>query len=302
MLSNAVDYNLIEAKDMCEEKTKTMKIKLARLAATLCLSLSFIPCLSAQDSLDDLKFTKPSFTRNELNNAMEDPDYFTIDPASIKTTILEVREEPNRSYVKMNEISDPKYDLLVTLDSLINIASKVWKIVVDNAPQVNIDTKYAVAYPQGITSASQLEKWTKPLSYVYGFSAKNLYGVKTIDVEYKAIYTYGGSYKGKGRFLTAVTIIPTKVNVSWGYRFAMTASVPDSTITNVGTNTNPVAAMQLKLLWKISTALKESDGASVYYMQGDGYFEEIASPFSKTPKIEDLTSALPLIGGAKIFE
>ncbi|MCX5785495.1 MAG: hypothetical protein NTX59_07385 [Elusimicrobia bacterium] len=291
-----------------------MKIKLAKLAAVLFLSLSLVQFLSAAESAigqrqaqnnggeDKQGFTAPVFTKNEVDYAKTDPAYFTIDTSTIKVTLREVKEEPNMSYVNMNEISSENKDILVTIDSIINIASKIWKIIADNAPVVNIDTKYAVAYPEGITSATQLAQWSKPKSYVYGFYAQNLYGSKMIDVEYKATYTYGGNYKGVGKFLTAVTVVPTKVNVGWGYRFSMNASVPDSTITNVGTDKNPIAAMQLKLLWKMSTVLKESDGTSVYYVQGDGYFDEIASPFSRAVKIEDLNSASPLLEGKKIFE
>ena len=281
-----------------------MKIKLAGFAAVLSLSFVFIPLLSAQGSggQDKVQFSTPVFTRDEIESSKTDPKYFTIDPASIKITLREVKEEPDMSYVKMNEVSADKDGILVTIDSIVNLASKIWKIICDNAPVVNIDTQYAVAYPQGITSAAQLAQWSRPKSYVYGFYAQNLYGAKMIDVEYKAIYTYGGSYKGVGKFLTAVTVVPTKVSVGWGYRFSMNASVPDSTITNVGTDTNPIAAMQLKLLWKMSTVLKESDGASIYYVQGDGYFKEIASPFAKAAKIEDLNSARPLLEGKKIFE
>jgi hypothetical protein len=97
-------------------------------------------------------------------------------------------------------------------------------------------------------------------------------------------------------------VIPTRVDVGWGYRFSMNASVPDSTITNVGTSANPVAAMQLTLSWKISTVIKDSNGTSVYYVQGDGYYKEIASPFFKPAKIEDINSARPLFLGEKIFE
>jgi hypothetical protein len=48
----------------------------------------------------------------------------------------------------------------------------------------------------------------------------------------------------------------------------------------VGASTAPVAALQLKLTWKISTPLKSDSGTNIYFMQGDGIFEEIASPFA----------------------
>jgi hypothetical protein len=123
-----------------------------------------------------------------------------------------------------------------------------------------------------------------------------------IDCEYKVTFTYNGAYQGKGKFLTAVSVVPTKVTVGWGYNFYMSASVPDSTITNVGTDKNPIAAMQLKLAWKTATVIKEVDGTSVYYVQGDGYFEEIANPWKAQGKaMEEVNSAAPLLDTAKTF-
>lgn len=241
---------------------------------------------------------KSRFTSSEEDLARTYPKSYTINPDSVRVTLLEVIDEPDMNYVKLQE--QPPKDLngvLVTIEKIVNIASKVWKIISDNAPVVNIDTKYATAYPQGITSAAQLANWSRPRSYVYGFYAENLYGSTTIDVKYKVTYTYNGSYKGKGKYLTAVTVVPEKVQVSWGYRFHMSAQVPDSTIANVGSEADPKAAMQLKLNWTMATVLKEVDGTSVYYVEGDGYYEEIASPW-KTPASIEAAAPLLAEGGA----
>ena len=244
----------------------------------------------------------PVFTKYEKDMAKTYPEYFTINPKSVKVTLLSVTEEPDMSYVKLAE--QPPKDLagvLVSIDQIVKIASKIWQIVKDNVPVVNIDTKYATAYPQGITAASQLSQWSKPKSYTYGFYAENLYGSVMIDCKYKFSYTYNGSYKGKGKYLTGVAVIPKVADVGWGYKFYMSASVPDSTITNTGTDTDPVAAMQMKLTWKMATVLKESNGTSVYYVQGDGFFEEIANPWKQQLQAEDVEAARPLLDPAKVF-
>jgi hypothetical protein len=103
-----------------------------------------------------------------------------------------------------------------------------------------------------------------------------------IDVKYQVEMTYGGSYKGKGRYLTGVTVAPLKVDVAWGYKFSMDATVPS--VTNVGTSDDPVAALLADLHWQISTTLKDSQGTAVYYMQGTGAFREIGGPFSAASK------------------
>ncbi|MBI4802050.1 MAG: hypothetical protein HY796_05965 [Elusimicrobia bacterium] len=270
----------------------------ALLAASL---FFFITPVYAQHSDENpLKDDKSDFDRYEIETAAKYPEYFTINPASIRITIEEVTEEKDWSYLGPEKASAG--ETLVIIDQIVNIASKIWQIIKQNAPVSHIDVKYASAVPEGITAWNQLTEWKKPKTYVYGFYAENIYGLTMVDVKYKVVYTYGGKYKGQGYYLTGVTVTPTVVDVGWGYRFSLGASVPDSTITNIGTATNPVAALQLKLTWKISTVMKDVTGTSVYYIQGDGYFEEIASPFTvkAAPKLEGVSSARPLLRVSEI--
>ncbi|HBB66878.1 MAG: hypothetical protein A2X28_10230 [Elusimicrobia bacterium GWA2_56_46] len=257
----------------------------------------------AEESIQELfRNDKADFRASEKLSAQRDPKAYTIDPASVRITRLAAAEEKDLSYLAP-VVSDVGGSLVV-IDQIINIASKVWNIIQQNAPVVNINTQYAAAVPQGITSWNQLSEWKKPKSYIYGFRAKNLYGMSVVDVKYKVIFTPGGKYQGKGRYLTGVTVVPTKVNVSWGYRFSLAAQVPDSTVINEGSGEDPLASLQLKTAWRISTAIKSFDGASVYYIRGDGGFEEIANPFSvKEVKMEDVESAAPLLlDPAGVFE
>ena len=284
-----------------------MKLYLSSFCAVFSLLISLSqPALYAQaiEDLDEKPVAQdtPVFTKYEADLARTYPDYFTINPDTVRLELLEVKEEPDMSYVKMSET--PPKDLntvLVSIDTIINIAAKVWHIIQANVPVANIDTKYATAYPQGVTAASQLAQWAKPKSYVYGFYAENLYGGVMIDCKYKVSFAYNGAYKGVGKYLTGVNVTPTVASVAWGYKFYMSASVPDSTVTNVGTDKDPVAAMQMKLTWKMATYIKEVNGTSIYYVQGDGYYNEIANPWKVQPKIEDVEAAAPLLAPEEVF-
>lgn len=278
-----------------------MKVYLSSFSALCAIAFALPPAsVFAQDLVErQTPADSPEYSSSEKELARTYPGYFTVNKDSIKVTLESVTEEPDMTYVRLQEA--PPKDLagvIVSIEKIVNIASKIWDIVKDNAPAVNIDTKYATAYPEGITSAAQLASWSRPKTYTYGFYAENLYGSVMIDCKYKFSYTYNGAYKGKGKFLTGVAVIPNKVTAGWGYKFTMNAAVPDSTIANVGTDADPVASMQMKLNWKMSTVLKVVEGTSVYYLQGDGYFEEIASPWSKKDekKLEDVRAAAPLLG------
>lgn len=232
-------------------------------------------------------FGKAEFTASERRAAERDPARFTIDPASVKTELVakHVTAQPAE-----------QRGAIGTVWTIINIANKIWKLVERNAPVVGVETKYAAAVPEQVYSPNELSEWLGPETYEYRFVAKNLYGAKAVSVNYKVVFNYGGKYDGKGAFLTGVTIIPGAIDVSWGYKLFMNAFVADTTITNIGTMEDPVAAMQLKLSSRISTVLKHWEGNNVYLVAGDGRFKEIVSPFDKTA--DDVAAAKPLAAGA----
>ncbi|KAF0124438.1 MAG: hypothetical protein FD189_2398 [Elusimicrobia bacterium] len=248
------------------------------------------------------------FSESERKAAQRNPDYYTINPASVRLVRIAEGEDPDLLEKQRKAAQSGAGESLVLIEKIINIAEKIWAIIERNAPVVNITTQYATAVPDGIKSWTHLQNWSRPRTYTYGFYADNLYGVTVLDVKYKVAYSYGGNYKGKGKYLTGVTVIPEKVDLAWGYKFSMTAQVPDSTVVNIGTHADPHAALQLKLNWRISTPIKSSDGTSVYYIQGNGGFAEIASPWKAADaSFDDMDvtgyqAAAPLAPGSKIFE
>jgi hypothetical protein len=286
-------------------RKKKMKILSKILATSLLVSLpGFTQAQSTTVQSTDTNLTR-NFTHEEMKIAQSDPKAYQIDPLSIR--IVKLKEEKLEGYGIQTTMDDfmTKDEDLVMIDKIVNIAIKIWGLIKDNAPVVNISSKYATAVPQGIASWVNLTNWEGPKAYTYGFYAKNLYGVEVINVRYKVIYMYGGDYKGKGKYLTGVSIVPEIVDVAWAYRFDLNAQVPDSTIANVGSSENPMASMQLKLSWTIATMIKESQGTSIYYIRGDGLMQEIASPFkAEVVKMEDVEAAKVLVSDNmnKIFE
>jgi len=162
------------------------------------------------------------------------------------------------------------------LDRIVNLAEKVINIIKEGQPVVDISTNYANAIPQGITHWTQMQGWSSPEVKGYRITMKNLYGIKVADIVYQVHYTYGGNVGGKGHFLTGVTVEPVSVSTAWGYTLNMTAEVPDSTIANVGSSADPIAAMQLQLKYKVHTIIKDMQGKDIFYIRGDGQFKRLA--------------------------
>lgn len=237
---------------------------------------------------------KPYFTQDEVSAAKYDPLRFTIDPASVKVELM--------SHTPAVVTEAPK-GAIGTIVDIINIASKIWGIIKQNAPVVDVETKYAAAVPRGATAPNQLCEWKGPETYEYKFHAKNLYGMETVAVSYKVLFAYGGKWENKGNYLTGVTVVPGSIKVSWGYKLSMSAFVADTTIINTGTYENPMAAMQLKLSSKIASVLKEWNGESVYLISGDGKLKEIVSPFPQpvAAPVPPIQPAPPIFNPATVF-
>lgn len=233
-------------------------------------------------SLMIIMITVPAWSQfhpDELKAAQKDPKMYTLDETTIHITKVGPTVSPT-------DIPSPKGggggigDTIPVLDQMINLGQKIWKIIADNKPVVDVKTQYATALPKGLTGWQDIGGWHPPVGTIYEMEAKNAYGMRMIHLRYQVLRTYGGSYQGKGKYLTAVTVEPLLVETGWGYHFSMDASVPDSSIVNVGTSQDPVAGMMATLNWHISTVIKDAQGQGLYFLQGDGAFKEIGGPFS----------------------
>jgi len=246
-------------------------------------------------SLLIIMITVPAWSQfhpDELKAAQKDPKMYTLDESSIRITKVGPTVSPS-------DIPSPGNgggigDAIPVLDQMINIGQKIWKIIADNKPVVDVKTQYATALPKGLSGWTDLGGWHPPVGTIYEMEAKNAYGMQMIHLRYQVLRTYGGSYQGKGRYLTAVTVEPLLVEVGWGYHFSMDATVPDSSIVNVGTSADPVAGMMATLNWHISTVIKDSQGQGLYYLQGDGGYKEVGGPFGS----ESLNKAKSTVAAA----
>jgi len=215
---------------------------------------------------------------------VNDPRYFAVDESSI--VIEEIKEAgslPAQAAAQDGRI----VEVIAALDNIVNLFEKIWNIIEKNQPVVNITTNYANAVPYGTTHWAQLQGWSRPGRKKYGFSMKNGFGSEVVKVVYQVHYTYAGNFQGKGKFLTGVTVEPLSVTTAWGYKVSLVSQVPDSTIANVGSHEDPVAAMQVQLKWTVHTAVKDISSKAIYYVQGDGLLQEIGTPFKNAQELRN---------------
>lgn len=184
------------------------------------------------------------------------------------------------------------------LKQIVNIAMKIYKIIMKNRPVVNIETDYSNAVPEAATHWTQLTGWQGPESKVYTFKANNVGGLPAVTATYKVHYVWGASFRGKGQYLTGVTIEPLSIVTAWGCKLDVDADVPDETIVNAGTAEAPVAQMDVKLKWRLKTFTQTIEQESVYRVRGDGALQEMGTLFARGREALKLEAAERAVGGS----
>jgi hypothetical protein len=150
----------------------------------------------------------------------------------------------------------------------------VWRFIKESQPSVNlVKPPFASALPREYAYFTDMENWRGPQTIHYQMVAKNTYGMKVVKVEYTVQYNWGGTYKGKGKYLTNVTVIPNEVQAAWGFTVNMEAQVP--VILNFGTEEEPLAGLQVVVLHQIRTVLLDRIEARSYVVKGDGSYQEV---------------------------
>jgi hypothetical protein len=190
---------------------------------------------------------------------VETPDhaFATIDRINLNPEVISGFSESSAALAEAD----------VILDQIINMGKKVWDIVKANRPVTNVQYDFANALPKGLTSSAELSDFSNVQSSSVRIWGTNGFGVTVYDVTLTAVHQFGGQYEGKGRYLETVSVVPSNLNVLWGY--TVDYSVTSVSALNAGTRLNPVSSIALHAKFKVSTILKSDETNTVYQFRGD---------------------------------
>lgn len=158
-------------------------------------------------------------------------------------------------------------DAAVAIDQIVNIGQKVWDVIKANEAVLNVKHDYANALPKGVRSAEELDGFSDLQARGVRLFGKNLYGATVYDVTLTAVHQYGGSYEGRGKFLETVTLLPSFVDVMWGY--TLDVGVTRISAVNHGTSQDPVAGLTMEGLVSVSTVMQKHQQRMIYQFRGD---------------------------------
>ena len=199
-----------------------------------------------------------------------------IDPLSLEVTLIDEGPFVDHNFL-VTEYLDRSECVPRTerfeISELISLGQQLWQIVKDGAPVVNFNSFSSSAIPQAAACPFAMAGWSIPQSKTYKLSYKNLFGSEVVSFTYKLIYSYGGTFEGRGAYLANVSVHPADIYASWGQNF--NASVSIANVINVGTAADPVAGMQVILEWSVGNVINKFTSQRIYFVDGRGQTTEL---------------------------
>jgi hypothetical protein len=206
------------------------------------------------------------------------------DPAfSISSYSISEIETPESLYPMVelpavgNPVGNPVGEIITTIDSIIAIGQRIWKIV--DAGRPVITTKIApmisvLPHLEGENpTLNQMATWSAPKVKSFRISFKNGYNSEVVGFTYTIYFQFNGSYKNTGKYITNLKVQASEINVAWGFNFDATSELVG--IANVGTMESPIASATMQISYIVKGLLNESRHIQGFYVDGSGNLQII---------------------------
>lgn len=174
----------------------------------------------------------------------------------------------HRSSTSQNGVIEDLKDFVV-------LGEKVYDLVQKGRPTVS--TSFApISFVPKIDSEPvnplEMEGFKVPRSKTYKISYVNMLGVEVVNFKFSIIYSYGGSYKGKGKYLAGIYV---SSNIQTGYMYDFKATMTVASATNIGTIEDPIAGVTLSLEHQVKTFSKHTNKTQNFFIDGNGNFTKL---------------------------
>lgn len=217
----------------------------------------------------------------------QERDFYTISKVETKEITKDVfNQEISKSisvdnyyYDDFNNPVDPidrAGKVIQVARDLVALGEDIYKLIDKGRP--HITTKYApISVVPKINGqpvdVMDTEKWAPiPRAKTYSITYYNLYNIAVVTFKFKVMWAYGGSYEGKGAYISGAQIVP-EADVLWGFDFSATMKLGG--IQNNGTRTNPLAAATLLIEHNVSNILRSTTQVSTILIDGKGRHKKL---------------------------
>lgn len=190
----------------------------------------------------------------------------------VKIIVRKVDEEEGQNYPLIQRREEKDLGGAITIiDQLLVLGEKIWNLVLKGKPVIRIEHTPMSVLPHFLESTPnplELENWQIPKTVKYNYVALTNFGNEAVNFTYAVQFSYGGSYGGKGKYLTGVNIVPLNVKLRWNFQFDAKTYV--DSVTNLRTKDDPVAAVTMRINYNFTSMTTASLANESYHITGEG--------------------------------
>lgn len=201
----------------------------------------------------------------------------SIDTELYKIDSVEVYEVETPSMVVEPSVCSDKSleEIALVLDGLLAIGKKIWPIIDANRPVITttglspaVSIIPEVAPGTAKAELAQMANWSAPKAVSYRVSYKNIFKMEVVGFTYTIMFQYGGSHKGKGKYITSLKTQASEVSAAWGFNFDAASEL--ISISNVGSDEAPLASGIFQVSYKVRGIVNEMRNAQSFFVDGNG--------------------------------
>jgi len=240
---------------------------LSVLLITAFLSLPTVAGVEAPEKYQVTTHTTVEISNDEFNQ-FENDDY------GIKSSIVQDSIPPRTIDDRISTTGK----IIQTARDMVALGEAFYELVKKGKP-TNV-TEYAPisVVPRDPNTKEHvdpfdLENFSMPVEKNFVTSIKNGMGQEVVKFSYKVLFSYGGSYNGKGRYLANVIIVPGSIRTSFGWDFSATMKL--SGIMNHGTKENPIAGVMVTVKYQMNSWVAAFERNDTIHITGNGYVKNL---------------------------
>jgi hypothetical protein len=190
------------------------------------------------------------------------------DPRSVKGGGLRLRPGAPTAPGLCEEQIDERFSDVNPV--LVNIGEKAWELIVDNKGPIGLEvsqssSRGAHALPKGVLKPDQIGPWCGTGSRSFELEFSNILGMSLFRTKIGVHFMYGAPFRGKGKHLANVTVVPSEFNSKIGFTANVRVKVSDPIYVQ-----KQVALMRVIVEVNVRGPIDNVTESKVFEIKGDG--------------------------------
>lgn len=161
--------------------------------------------------------------------------------------------------------------VIMVVDKLIAIGQKIIPTIEKGKAVVTNNSMAAVSVLPRLETVNpvvhDMGNWSIPVTKHYKIAYNNGLGSEVVSFVYSVTYQYGGTYGGKGKYLTGIRASARNINIAWG--FDLDASSQLVQISNVGTVEDVIAGATIEISYTVKNWTRTITTVQSFFVAGD---------------------------------